>query len=111
LYNLLSNACKFTKEGTIILRVQAVQPEEIEFSVIDTGIGLTEEQLEKLFQKYAQADASIARDYGGTGLGLVLTQQFCNMMGGSVHVNSKHGAGSEFSIRLPRQVTKELHKD
>ncbi len=113
LYNLLSNACKFTKEGTIILRVQAVQEEIefVEFSVIDTGIGLTEEQLEKLFQKYAQADASIARDYGGTGLGLVLTQQFCNMMGGSVHVNSKHGAGSEFSIRLPRQVTKELHKD
>jgi PAS domain S-box-containing protein len=114
LYNLLSNACKFTKEGTIRLRVQTVQQEAIEtieFSVIDTGIGLTEEQLERLFQKYAQADASIARDYGGTGLGLVLTQQFCNMMGGSVHVNSKHGTGSEFSIRLPRQVVKESHKD
>jgi len=94
--------------------VQAVQQEAIEFvefSVIDTGIGLTEEQLEKLFQKYAQADASIARDYGGTGLGLVLTQQFCNMMGGNVHVNSKHGEGSEFAIRLPRQVIKESHKN
>ncbi len=113
LYNLLSNACKFTKEGKITLQVQSLQQNDIEyirFSVIDTGIGLTEEQLEKLFQKYAQADASIARDYGGTGLGLVLTQQFCNMMGGSVHVSSQHGTGSEFSILLPRQVTKE-HKE
>jgi PAS domain S-box-containing protein len=114
LYNLLSNACKFTKAGKIVLQVQTVMQESvnfIRFSVTDTGIGLTDEQLEKLFQKYAQADASIARDYGGTGLGLVLTQQFCNMMGGSVHVTSKHGSGSEFAILLPRQVTKEPHQD
>ncbi len=108
LFNLLSNACKFTKQGTVTLQVQK---EEIEgkgwivFRVSDTGIGLTPEQIGKLFQAFSQADPSTTRQFGGTGLGLAITKKFCRMMGGDVTVESELGKGSTFTIRLPSHVT------
>jgi CheY-like chemotaxis protein len=74
------------------------------FKVKDTGIGISPEQLERLFQAFTQADASTSRKYGGTGLGLVISQRFCQMMGGDVDVDSSLGSGSEFTVRLPRTV-------
>jgi signal transduction histidine kinase len=107
IFNLLSNAAKFTCEGSIILKVAAEPRGEedwITFTVEDTGIGMTEEQLGKLFQEFSQADASTTRDYGGTGLGLALSQRLCRMMGGEITVESTPGLGSTFTIRLPREV-------
>jgi adenylate cyclase len=104
LLNLLSNACKFTKEGDIKLNVSLALHEGrqfIEFSVIDTGIGMTPDQLAKLFEEFSQADVSTARQYGGTGLGLAITRRLCQMMGGDVTVASEHGKGSTFIVRLP----------
>ncbi len=100
LLNLLSNASKFTDKGTITLDVHH-DGERIVFAVSDTGIGMTPEQMAKLFQPFAQADASTSRKYGGTGLGLALTKTFCEMMGGEVQVTSEIGRGSTFSVRLP----------
>ena len=108
LFNLLSNACKFTEKGTITMEVRhdVDAPEEtLLFSVKDTGIGLTEEQLGKLFQAFTQADASTSRRYGGTGLGLVISRRFCQMMEGDISVTSVHGKGSTFTVRLPGVVT------
>ncbi|HVQ32217.1 MAG TPA: response regulator [Vicinamibacteria bacterium] len=107
LFNLLSNACKFTEKGTITLDVRrdvAAPEDELLFSVVDTGIGLTEEQLGRLFQAFTQADASTSRRYGGTGLGLVISRRFCQMMGGDIAVTSVHGKGSNFTARLPVTV-------
>lgn len=107
LLNLLSNASKFTETGTITLSVQRLFMEEkewVEFQVIDTGIGMTGLQIQKLFQAFTQADASTTRKYGGTGLGLVITKRFTEMMGGTIAVNSQFGYGSTFSIKLPVQV-------
>ncbi len=104
LLNLLSNACKFTENGQVILHVnRQVQPKGdwLEFSVSDTGIGMTPEQMSNLFQPFTQADSSTTRKYGGTGLGLVITQRFCQMLGGEVRVRSEYGRGSTFTIRLP----------
>ena len=100
LLNLLSNACKFTDKGTIVLDVKRVDGWAT-FAVSDTGIGMTPEQLGRIFQPFVQADSSTSRKYGGTGLGLTLTRKFCEMMGGSVDVTSAPGAGSTFTIRLP----------
>jgi PAS domain S-box-containing protein len=100
LFNLLSNASKFTENGTVILAVSRAAG-WITFSVSDTGIGMTPEQQAKLFQSFTQADASTTRKYGGTGLGLVITQQFCQLMGGDIQVTSVAGAGTTFTIRLP----------
>jgi signal transduction histidine kinase len=69
-----------------------------------TGIGLTEEQMGRLFQEFAQAEATTARRYGGTGLGLALSRRLCRLMGGDISVTSEHGRGSTFTIRLPAQV-------
>ena len=107
LFNLLSNAAKFTQEGAISLEVSREVMEEREwiwFRVADTGIGMTPEQLVKLFQTFSQADASTTRKFGGSGLGLALTRRFCQLMGGDVTVNSIPGESSTFTIKLPAVV-------
>jgi len=105
LYNLLSNAAKFTQEGTVALQVHAVRIQGepwIEFAVADTGIGLAPDQQRRLFQSFSQADPSTSRKYGGTGLGLVISRRFAQMMGGDIHLHSELGRGSTFTVRLPR---------
>jgi signal transduction histidine kinase len=103
LLNLLSNACKFTKEGEVALRVRKVADGRnwVELAVADTGIGMTAEQQAKLFQDFTQADSLTARRYGGTGLGLAISRKLARMMGGDVTVTSEPGKGSVFSVRLP----------
>jgi signal transduction histidine kinase/CheY-like chemotaxis protein len=105
LFNLISNAAKFTDQGRITLDVRRLPGEAggewLEFRVGDTGIGMTPAQTAKLFEAFGQADASTARNYGGTGLGLAITKHFCRMLGGDVTVESEHGRGSSFTIRLP----------
>ena len=105
LFNLLSNAAKFTQHGRVRLEVQPlrIQGEEwIGFSVTDNGIGLTPEQQRRLFQSFSQADPSTSRKYGGTGLGLVISRRFAQMMGGDINLHSELGRGSTFTVRLPR---------
>ena len=103
LLNLLSNACKFTKQGEVALRARRVVDgrDWIELAVADTGIGMTAEQQAKLFEEFTQADSSTARQYGGTGLGLAITRKLARMMGGDVTVTSEPGKGSVFTVRLP----------
>jgi PAS domain S-box-containing protein len=103
LLNLLSNASKFTERGVITLTVER-DGTEVVFRVRDTGIGMTPEQVGKLFQAFAQAEASTASKYGGTGLGLAISRRFCQMMGGDVTVDSVPGSGSTFTVRLPITV-------
>ena len=105
LFNLVSNAAKFTQRGRVGLEIKPIriQGEEwIEFSVVDTGIGLTPEQQRRLFQSFSQADPSTSRKYGGTGLGLVISRRFAQMMGGDINLHSEFGRGSTFTVRLPR---------
>jgi PAS domain S-box-containing protein len=104
IFNLLSNACKFTKEGEVRLRVETEGEDWIRFTVADTGIGMTAAQMKKLFGAFQQADASTTRQFGGTGLGLAISRHFCRMMGGDITVESEPGRGSVFTILLPRQV-------
>jgi signal transduction histidine kinase len=103
LLNLLSNACKFTKEGEVSLRARKTGNgrDMVELAVVDTGIGMTPDQLAKLFQEFTQAEASTAKKYGGTGLGLAITRKLARMMGGDVTVTSEHGKGSVFTVQLP----------
>ena len=111
LFNLLSNASKFTDQGTISLTVSRHTEdgqEWINFAVADTGIGMTEEQMGRLFEAFAQAEASTRRNYGGTGLGLAITRHFCEMMGGTVLVESETGKGSTFTMKLPAFVDESL---
>jgi signal transduction histidine kinase/CheY-like chemotaxis protein len=111
LLNLLSNASKFTEKGIITLKVRRLtEDESIELAVIDTGIGMTPEQLSRLFQAFSQADASTASKYGGTGLGLAISKQFAQMMNGDITVTSTAGAGSTFTIRLPFTVATKKPK-
>ena len=107
LLNLMSNANKFTEHGAI--SIDARQGQEsgrdwITIAVADTGIGMTPEQMGKLFQEFSQASSTTASKYGGTGLGLAISRRFCQMMGGDITVESEHGRGSTFTIRLPRIV-------
>ncbi len=107
--NLLSNACKFTEKGEVRLTVSrdgADGAEWIGFAVSDTGIGLTPEQIGRLFEEFSQADTSTTRKYGGTGLGLSISRRLCRMMGGDIAVSSKPGAGSVFTARLPAVVNR-----
>ena len=128
LLNLLSNACKFTEQGLITIRASAIPESEspaaeaeadmaqtsahadsttgerILISIQDSGIGMSEEQMGKLFQSFSQADSSTTRKYGGTGLGLAISRRFCQMMDGDILVTSKPGQGSTFTIDLPRHV-------
>jgi len=104
LLNLLSNACKFTKGGDVSLRVTTALNNGrkwINFVVADSGIGMTPEQMNKLFEEFVQADQTTARRFGGTGLGLAITRKLCTMMGGDVSVTSESGKGSTFTVRLP----------
>jgi GAF domain-containing protein len=103
LLNLLSNACKFTKDGEVTLRVGKVADgrDWVELAVVDSGIGMTAEQQAKLFQDFTQADSLTARRYGGTGLGLAISRKLARMMGGDVTVASELGKGSVFTLRLP----------
>jgi signal transduction histidine kinase/CheY-like chemotaxis protein len=106
LFNLLGNASKFTQAGTIALDVSRRSVDGVDwvtFRVSDTGIGMTPEQMAKLFQPFTQADASTTRQYGGTGLGLAITKHFCQMMGGDIAVASELGKGSTFTLNLPAQ--------
>ena len=113
LFNLLSNACKFTEGGTVSLSVRREwSPErgayEIVFAVADTGIGMNEEEVSRLFQDFSQADASTAKKYGGTGLGLALSRRLCRMMGGDITVTSEPGRGSTFTAVLPVEVEDDV---
>jgi len=124
LFNLLSNASKFTKEGTVTLKVKRSHsapaftnnplPADVDwilFSVSDTGIGMNEEQLARLFKEFSQADESTTRNYGGTGLGLALTRRICQMMGGDIIVESNPGEGSIFTFWLPSEVADNKPKE
>jgi len=123
LLNLLSNAAKFTHNGKIAIGVERIKNEQLKminqeqssqilisnseflsFRVTDTGIGMTKEQLQRVFQPFTQADASTTRKYGGTGLGLAISQRFCQMMGGSIEASSTLGAGSTFTVLLPSAI-------
>ncbi|MEG4534742.1 response regulator [Microcoleus sp. D2_18a_D3] len=123
LLNLLSNAAKFTQNGRIAIGVERIKNEQLKmknqeesseilisnseflsFRVTDTGIGMTQEQLERVFQPFTQADASTTREYGGTGLGLAISQRFCQMMGGSIEVSSTSGSGTTFTVLLPKAI-------
>jgi signal transduction histidine kinase len=115
LFNLLSNAAKFTEQGTITLSVarQAGRRQRpgdggedwLTFVVRDTGIGMTPDQMSRLFEAFSQADVSTTRKYGGTGLGLAISRRFCQMMGGDITVESEPGRGSTFTVRLPADVS------
>ncbi|MEM1170941.1 MAG: ATP-binding protein [Cyanobacteria bacterium P01_H01_bin.35] len=122
LINLLGNAAKFTEDGVITLKVEKVKKRKpknpqnqnsgllnneqnyIVFQVIDTGIGMTEEQLKHIFKPFTQADASTTRRYGGTGLGLAICQRLCERMGAEISVKSKSGKGSTFTVWFPERV-------
>jgi PAS domain S-box-containing protein len=123
LLNLLSNAAKFTQNGKIAIGVERIKNEQLKminqeessqilisnseflsFRVADTGIGMTKEQLQRVFQPFTQADASTTRKYGGTGLGLAISQRFCQMMGGSIEASSTLGCGSTFTVLLPSAI-------
>jgi signal transduction histidine kinase len=108
LFNLLGNAGKFTEDGNVTLAVRA--PEKVDdrrwlsFMVSDDGIGMTTPQLAKLFQPFTQADATTTRQYGGTGLGLVISRRLCRLMDGDLTVESEPGHGSKFLVRIPAQM-------
>ena len=101
LTNLLGNAIKFTEQGSVTLKVQLTAPTELTFSIIDTGIGIAAERLPYIFDAFTQADASMSRRFGGTGLGTTISKQLVELMGGSISVHSVDGEGSCFSFTLP----------
>ncbi|KAB0681414.1 PAS domain-containing hybrid sensor histidine kinase/response regulator [Aureimonas leprariae] len=106
--NLLSNAAKFCENGTVTLEVRRATDfgrDWLTFDVRDTGIGMAPEQLQKLFQRFAQADSSTTRRFGGTGLGLAITKAFCKLLGGDIAVTSREGEGSAFTVKLPAIAT------
>lgn len=110
LLNLVSNAIKFTQVGEVVLKIRLVEQHDdpgqnnqavLEFSVRDTGIGMTEEQMSRLFHPFSQADSSISRKYGGTGLGLTISQRLVKLMGGDIWAESQFGVGSVFTCSIP----------
>ena len=103
LFNLISNAAKFCENGTIVLQARR-EAESLVFRVSDTGIGMTPEQLDRLFERFAQADDSTTRRFGGSGLGLAITRAFCRLLGGDVSVESVEGKGSTFTIIVPAML-------
>lgn len=107
LLNLLSNAAKFTRNGEIkfIASCPSQNSDQVTFEVSDTGIGMNEDQIDHLFEKFSQTDASIRGKYGGTGLGLAISRSICHMVGGELTVKSEPGKGSTFTATLPRQFS------
>jgi signal transduction histidine kinase len=109
LYNLIGNAIKFTEKGSVQIRAASESSDAgkqwLRVDVIDSGIGMTSEQLKILFQPFTQADNSITRRFGGTGLGLTISQRLAELMGGRIDVTSEYGVGSTFTLRLPLDVT------
>lgn len=105
--NLISNAAKFTHEGTLTVTVGRQGGDQFTIAVADTGIGMSPEQLSRLFQVFSQADASTTRKYGGSGLGLSISRHFARMMGGDIAAESTEGVGSTFTVTLPFQVVLE----
>jgi signal transduction histidine kinase len=101
LLNLLSNAAKFTTEGDITLRVTTPEAGWVRFDIVDTGIGMSRDQQERVFQPFVQADPSISRKFGGTGLGLTISEKFCQILGGHLSVKSEVDKGSTFTIEIP----------
>jgi adenylate cyclase len=106
LLNVLSNASKFTQDGKLTIEVERLETDRpmIQITISDTGIGMSEEQLGRLFQAFSQADASTTKKFGGTGLGLAITRHFCRLLGGDINVASQVGVGSTFTITLPDQA-------
>jgi len=109
LLNLLSNAGKFTTGGRVVLAVtrEVRTREEVVLRVSDTGIGMSPEQIKRIFQEFAQGSAATTRRYGGTGLGLAITRSFCQLMRGDIEVDSSLGRGSTFTVRLPATLSEE----
>jgi signal transduction histidine kinase/CheY-like chemotaxis protein len=106
LLNILSNGSKFTENGRLTLVAERFETDRpmVRFAISDTGIGMTEEQLGRLFQAFSQAEASTSKKYGGTGLGLAISRRFCQLLGGDISVTSQPGEGSTFTITLPDQT-------
>lgn len=100
LINLVSNASKFTENGTVTLRVETHRS-DISFSVIDTGIGIPQDELARIFDQFQQVDSGDNRRFGGTGLGLAISKQFCELMGAKISVESIESKGSCFTVKLP----------
>ncbi len=114
LFNLISNAAKFTEDGRITLSVSrsvGADGDWVAYGVSDTGIGIPADKIDNIFEEFSQADDTTTRDYGGTGLGLAITKRFCEMMGGTIAVESEPGKGSSFTIRLPAEVLKTVEPD
>ena len=111
LLNLLSNASKFTKEGVIAVIVDDLDDKNIQFKVKDSGIGMTKDQVDKVFKPFTQADEKTTRKFGGTGLGLTITKMFTEMMGGRIELESKVGTGTTFIVTLPRIVEDKKVKE
>jgi signal transduction histidine kinase len=111
--NLLSNACKFTARGAVTIKASCKKgpgdSEWLAITVADTGIGMSPEQLGRLFQEFTQADASTTRKYGGTGLGLAISRELVRLMGGDIAVESELGKGSRFTVRIPAWTAASTH--
>ena len=111
LLNLLSNAGKFTENGTVTLRAERRSGrggDRVVFEVTDTGIGMSPDQIDRLFVEFSQADQSTTRRFGGTGLGLAISQRLCHAMGGSITVTSREGAGASFTVTVPARLPQQV---
>ena len=113
LLNLLSNSAKFTKDGTITISVisSKVNEHAVDFNISDTGIGMTPDQVDKVFKPFTQADEKTTRKFGGTGLGLTITKMFAEMMGGDINLKSKEGEGTTFTVTIPTKVSDPKKQD
>ena len=113
LLNLLSNSAKFTKDGTITISVVSSKVKEhaVDFNISDTGIGMTPDQVDKVFKPFTQADEKTTRKFGGTGLGLTITKMFAEMMGGDINLKSKEGEGTTFTVTIPTKVSDPKKQD
>ncbi len=107
LFNMLSNAAKFTNKGKITLKIKSENKNQIRFDVTDTGIGMNDEQIGNVFEEFTQAESSTSKNYGGTGLGLPISKKMTEIMGGRMEVESKEGKGTTFSITIPIVVQEE----